>query len=101
MLLPLLQERAYTLQMPEGKEIGMYPAAEGSVINGFNSYMSAEHAAGQEGYTLNIDGSTLTGIGEVEAAESGVDVIFDLQGRRLSAPVKGINIINGKKILVK
>jgi len=27
--------------------------------------------------------------------------IYDLQGRRLSAPVKGINIINGRKVLVK
>ena len=27
--------------------------------------------------------------------------IFDLQGRRLAAPVKGINIINGKKVMVK
>lgn len=50
--------------------------------------------------TIDPNGG-VTGIGEVEAAESGVDVIFDLQGRRLSAPVKGINIINGKKILVK
>ena len=51
---------------------------------------------------ITIDQSGgVTGIGEVVAAESGVDVIFDLQGRRLSAPVKGINIVNGKKILVK
>lgn len=27
--------------------------------------------------------------------------IFDLQGRRLARPIKGINIINGKKVLVK
>ena len=29
------------------------------------------------------------------------DVIFDLLGRRLSAPQKGINIINGKKVVIK
>lgn len=52
-----------------------------------------------QSFTKSENGTV--GIGEVEAAESGVDVIFDLQGRRLSAPVKGINIINGKKILVK
>lgn len=34
---------------------------------------------------------------ETPAAEG----IFDLSGRRLSAPVKGINIINGRKVLVK
>ncbi len=33
--------------------------------------------------------------------EPATGAIFDLQGRRLSAPVKGINIINGRKVLVK
>lgn len=35
------------------------------------------------------------------AAVSTVDTIYDLQGRRLSAPVHGINIINGHKVLVR
>lgn len=38
-------------------------------------------------------------------AEIGVDAvsgeIFDLQGRRLAVPTKGINIIGGKKVLIK
>lgn len=29
------------------------------------------------------------------------NVIYDLQGRKLSKPQKGINIINGKKVVVK
>lgn len=37
----------------------------------------------------------------VNAAPAATDLIFDLQGRRLSAPMRGINIINGHKILVK
>ena len=28
-------------------------------------------------------------------------VIYDLLGRRLSTPQKGINIINGKKVVIK
>lgn len=35
------------------------------------------------------------------SSATGPDVIYDLQGRRLSAPIRGINIINGRKILVK
>ncbi len=38
---------------------------------------------------------------EAIPAAAPANVIFDLQGRRLSAPVRGINIINGRKILVK
>lgn len=33
--------------------------------------------------------------------DNGATVIYDLYGRRLSAPVKGINIINGKKVIIK
>ena len=43
-----------------------------------------------------------TGICEVETENSKPQSgIFDLQGRKVTAPVKGIYIINGKKILVK
>ncbi len=42
-----------------------------------------------------------TSIEEIEVANPAVQGIYDLQGRKLSAPVKGINIINGKKVLVK
>lgn len=40
---------------------------------------------------------------EAVAAPANVKLqgIYDLQGRKLAAPVKGINIINGQKVLVK
>lgn len=40
-----------------------------------------------------------TQISEITAG-NGADVIYDLQGRRMAAPVKGINIINGKKVRI-
>lgn len=43
--------------------------------------------------------TTITEV-NAEAANAG-EAIYDLQGRRLSHPVKGINIINGKKTFVK
>ncbi len=42
-----------------------------------------------------------TGIKEVNAAEKGAEVIYDLQGRRVSKAGKGVYIINGVKTLVK
>ncbi|MDE6536110.1 MAG: Omp28-related outer membrane protein [Muribaculaceae bacterium] len=39
-------------------------------------------------------------IDEIEATAASTG-IYDLQGRRLTAPIRGINIINGKKILIK
>ncbi len=42
-----------------------------------------------------------SGISQIETSRPVGGGIFDLQGRRLTTPVRGINIINGKKILVK
>ena len=45
--------------------------------------------------TTYIDGITVDG-----NRGSGVEGIFNLSGQRLGAPQKGINIVNGKKVLV-
>lgn len=44
---------------------------------------------------------TLTGIDSLEAAPANTkaDVIYSIDGRRLTAPAKGFNIINGKKVI--
>ena len=43
-----------------------------------------------------------SGIEAVEAEENVLfEGIYDLQGRKVNAPAKGIYIVNGKKILVK
>lgn len=44
--------------------------------------------------------SSLSGIETIEA-DKAETVCHDLLGRRIAAPVKGINIINGNKVLVK
>ena len=40
------------------------------------------------------------GIEEVKG-ENGVKAVYDLQGRKIANPTKGIYIINGKKVLIK
>lgn len=51
-------------------------------------------------FSIKVMGDS-TGIEEITAGESAAQGIYDLSGRRLSAPVRGINIINGRKVLVK
>lgn len=41
------------------------------------------------------------GIADVETDRENHDVIYDLQGRKLKHTVPGINIVNGRKILVR
>jgi hypothetical protein len=43
-----------------------------------------------------------TGIEQLRTIDSdGTERIYDLNGRQISAPAKGINIINGKKLIRK
>ena len=48
---------------------------------------------------LSLSG-TVTNIANVRTNE-GNDIIFDLQGRRLSKTQRGVNIVDGKKVIVK
>ena len=52
---------------------------------------------------LNLHGDDPTGIEGIDAEGAAEDEqrIYDLQGRKLKMPVRGLNIINGKKVVVK
>ena len=50
----------------------------------------------------NLQGFDPTGIESVKRDwTNGNNVYYDLKGNRLDAPKKGLNIINGKKVIVK
>ena len=65
---------------------------------GLHAYMNGD--AGSIWGLLDPAETSIEEIG-ASASKPAVEGIFDLSGRRLSRPVKGINIINGKKVLVK
>lgn len=55
-----------------------------------------------DNFQLFYLGTTVTGIEEISKVEEvTVKGIYNLAGQKLSAPQKGINIIDGKKVLVK
>ena len=75
-------EGEYTLNFPMG-----YFTANGKLAPALSKEVKVEDT---------------TGIREVNAAEKGAaEVIYDLQGRRVSKAGKGVYIINGVKTLVK
>ena len=49
----------------------------------------------------NLQGFEYTGIEKVKANNQREDKYYDLRGNRLSAPKRGLNIINGKKVIMK
>lgn len=69
-----------------------------------NAKILHTYSAGDAGsiFALKAPNTVLdpNAIEEVKAAAK-LQGIYDLQGRKLAAPVKGINIINGVKVLVK
>jgi len=46
-------------------------------------------------------GLTPTGITSVRGSKSTDNVYYDLSGRRVAQPTKGLFIVNGKKVVVK
>lgn len=53
-------------------------------------------------YVLSFNDDELTGIKAVKSSkEKGADVCYDLSGRRVAQPTKGLYIMNGKKYIVK
>lgn len=48
-----------------------------------------------------VEGSVATGISNVNAAVANDGKVYNIAGQLIAAPQKGVNIINGKKVLVK
>ena len=73
--------------------------ASGSIV-----ISNVEFATAQaEGYRLKdaMASSMTTGVSEMVNSESSNSKYYDLQGRRVAAPAKGLYIVNGKKINLK
>lgn len=81
--------------------LGFYKVkSTGSKVAAHRAYLDASGVSART--FISVDGDTTTGI---EAIENVQDVlnsnIFDLQGRRVNVPTKGLYIMNGKKVLFK
>lgn len=50
-------------------------------------------------FNIDENGGFLSSLQSVNVGETPKREIYDLQGRRLAVPAKGLNIINGKKVL--
>lgn len=70
------------------------------IVYGTLTLYNSTYEMNSGNYLYSQNGNT-TGIAEATNSLTNRKAIFSLDGRRLSAPVKGVNIINGKKVLVK
>ena len=92
----------YILAKKNGN-VGLYPLSGKGTLKPYSAYLQLKKAPSSRGLVLNFEEEgTPTGVGHTEITESTemADAIYDLQGRRIEKPKKGLYIVNGKKVLV-
>jgi hypothetical protein len=103
----------YILAKKNGN-VGFYPLSAKGTLKPYSAYLQLPTKSGSRGIVLNFEEEgTPTGVGHTEITEGlarrpagesqsteMADAIYDLQGRRIEKPKKGLYIVNGKKVLV-
>jgi hypothetical protein len=96
---------AYVLNYKPSAGVGFYRLSSTGTVPANRAYLTsgatvaAAAAAAREFFAFD---AAITGIENVNAQDSEDDVkTFDLQGRRVATPAKGVYIVNGKKVIMK
>lgn len=80
----------------------LFPVTSGTAYKtrGFRAWFETT-ASNAKPLTFSVDGNAPTSISKIDADKADNGKIYDLQGREVSKPVKGIYIKNGRKFIVK
>ena len=94
----------YGLGYKESAGVAFYKLKSTGTIGANKAYLKANNSAPANAFfTFDFD-ATATGVDSINAQENEENAevkIYDLQGRRVANPGKGIYIVNGKKVLMK
>jgi hypothetical protein len=89
---------AYVLNYKTATGAGFYKLSSGGTIGANKAYLTYSSGAPEffsfSGETTGIDATLVN-------SEKVNSVVYDLQGRRVSQPTKGLYIVNGKKVVIK
>jgi hypothetical protein len=89
---------AYVLNKKNGV-VGFYKLSSTGTIGANKAYLIYDGATAREFFSIE---GNVTGIEMPKAATTVSDAeVYDLQGRRVAQPTKGLYIVNGKKIVLK
>ena len=97
----------YKFTITEGDEAPMfYPFEDNTIFSAGKAYLQIPTAwlpaTAQRSLSIRFDNGTTTDIEEIEnESVCEQNVYYDLQGRKVENPTKGIYIINGKKVFIK
>ena len=92
---------SYVLQQQSGETVQkFYKVADAQpTIKAYRAYLNAPATANAKALTINFGGATA--VDAVKALTDSDAVIYDLNGNRLSKLQRGINIVNGVKVVIK
>ena len=77
-----------------------YPSASSGDMKGFRAYFEVK-GEGQGAKMMVVLDNSLTGIKTVLNENLQNENVYDLQGRMVNNPEKGVYIVNGKKVIIK
>ena len=96
----------YKFTVAELDEVPMfYPFEDNTTFSAGKAYLQIPTAwlpaTAQKSVSIRFDEGETTDIDELKGESGEVKTVYDLQGRKVDTPSKGIYIINGKKVIIK
>lgn len=90
--------KVYTLQTVEDESYAVgFKAYNGTKLSGFKARLEGDDIM----TTLRFIFDATTGIDGITTEAGNANTIFDVSGRRVAVPAKGVYIVNGKKVIFK
>ena len=98
-----VDEEATELYFVSGTKFYHKAAGVALTLKPFRAYIVQEANGATPARTVkfNLDDENTTGVTEIVNSKLSNSKYFDLQGRRVAQPTKGLYIVNGKKVVVK
>lgn len=98
--------RAFNINTADSRNpIGFYKVKSNVTnIPGNKAFLVLTNAEAQaKGFVLEFEDGGTTGIETIESSKNSTEdgVYYDLQGRRVENPTRGVYIVNGKKVVIK
>lgn len=93
---PIVVSQDYVL----GNDNCFHQATVKNAMKAFRAYIKANEPSQVKALIINLDGET-TGIQSINGQNLNEGTIFNLAGQKMSKLQRGVNIVNGKKVLVK
>ena len=82
--------------------VGFYKLTAGKTLGVGKAYLTYPSSSAPEYFGFDEDATAIISIenGKLKI-ENEADEVYDLQGRRVAQPTKGMYIVNGKKVIIK